>query len=81
MAVGFGLWCLTPLSTIFQLYTSTIRRFRIEVVNVEILQHVFVVRHLCCNRCSICLRDYRNSVIFTIGRNFIFYWFLIEDVG
>jgi hypothetical protein len=32
--------------------------FRFEAVNIEILQHLFVVKHLDCNRCGIDIRYY-----------------------
>jgi len=35
-------------------------KFRFEVVDVEIQQHVFVVKYVGCNRCGICIRYYRN---------------------
>ena len=37
-----------------------------EVVNIEILQHVLVVKYFDCNMCCIGLQDYRNRVIFEI---------------
>jgi hypothetical protein len=43
-----------------------------EVVNIEILQHMFVIKYLSYNRCSISIQDYRNILIFKIGRNFRF---------
>ena len=35
-----------------------------RVVNAEILQHVFVVEDIACNRCSIGMRNRRNILIF-----------------
>jgi hypothetical protein len=64
--------------------TGAIGRFRLEVVNIEILPHVLVViyfgcnrcgigirgyRNRLCNRCGIGIRGYRNRLIFKLGRN------------
>jgi hypothetical protein len=45
-----------------------IKRLRLEVVNGEILQRVFVVEDIDYARNSEGMRDYRNNVIFYIGR-------------
>jgi hypothetical protein len=37
--------------------TGAIRRLRFEIVNVEIMQHVFVVKYFCCYGYGICIRD------------------------
>ena len=39
--------------------TCAIRRFRLEIVNIEILQHLLVVKYFVCNRCGIGIGDFR----------------------
>ena len=48
--------------------TCAIRRFRLEIVNIEILQHILVVKYFDCNRYGIGIRDYGYGLIFEIWR-------------
>jgi len=43
--------------------TGAIRWLRLEVVNIEIMQHVFVDKYFGCNRNSIGIRYYRHGLI------------------
>ena len=51
--------------------TSPMKMLRLEVVNIEILQHVFVVNDLGYSWCNIGTSNYRDRLIFKI-RNFSF---------
>ena len=46
-----------------ELTQSANRSFKLEVGNVEILKHAFTGEDIGCNMCSICIRDYKNSLI------------------
>ena len=50
--------------------TCAIRRFRFEIINIEIMQHVFVIKYLCCHRYGISIRDYRYGLILKIWWHF-----------
>lgn len=62
-------------------WRGEIKRLRLEVVNGEILQRVFVVEDIDYARNSEGMRDYRNNVIFYIGRYVRFDWFSINDIA
>ena len=52
--------------------TDGIKRLRFEIVNIEIMQHVFVVKYFCCYRYDLCIRDYRYGLVLKIWWNFRF---------
>ena len=39
--------------------TGVIRKLILQVINVEILQHIRVVEYFGCDRCGICIRNYQ----------------------
>ena len=61
--------------------TGAIKRLRIEIVNIEIMQHVLVIKYFCCYRYGIIIRDYRYGLILKIRWNFRFDGFVMKDIA
>ena len=60
----------------------TIKTLRLEMVNVENLQHVLVVKYVGCNYILGVVQDiryYMNKLVFKIGMNFRFYRFFMAS--
>ena len=51
---------------------GAIKRFRLEIANTEIMQHLPVAKYFGRHRCGIGIRVYRYGLIFKIWRNFRF---------
>lgn len=60
---------------------SANRGLRLDIINVEILQHILVANYFHFNRSSMCMRDYRNRLIIKIGRNLKFDRFVMKDIA
>ena len=61
--------------------TSANRGLRLEIVNVEILQHILVAKYFHFNRSSMCMRYYRNRLIIKIGKHLKFDRFVMKDIA
>jgi len=61
--------------------TGAIRRLRFEIVNIEIMQHVFVIIFFCRYWNGICIRDYRYGLILNIWWNLKLYGFVMKDIA
>jgi len=61
--------------------TGAIRRLRFEIVSIEIMQHMFVVKYFCCYRYGICIWYYRYELVFKIRWNFRFHGFVMKDIA
>jgi hypothetical protein len=57
--------------------TGANRRLRFEVVNIGIMQHVFVIK----KNDAINMRNYRHGLIFKIWWNFRFDGFVMKDIA
>ena len=68
---------------IYEWWTSTcpIRRLKLGIVNIEIVQHRLVDKYFRCNRCGIGIRNYRYELILKLLRNVRFDWFIIKDIA
>jgi hypothetical protein len=48
---------------------NLIRRLRLEIVNIEILQHLLVVKYFGCNRCGRGMRNITLEFLWILSKN------------